>query len=357
MKFHLLSATVLAAAFVFAAAASAFAADPIYYELRKGDTLFSIARKYDIPYEALAAANGIDDPTRLRIGEKLVIPELYKVEAGDSLSGIAKAYGITTDGLRKTNKLGGQSVLQPGDILVIPASRFVPGAPKVKAPLDPPTSTTATSTTVKPAVSSTSTTTKSPSAASTTTAKPVPAPTVTTVAKPLLLPTSTTEKTFSPSSTTATSVRSTTTLQQPQMPVTSSLTLPPEVPAIRTATRPVDRKLAWPCPGEYMYLDGKLEGIMVRTLPGEAAKAVANGMVVSAGPARGFGLVAFVQSASGYIYVYGGNEKLSVAVGESVKSGQEIGTIGVDAKDGGPVAYFIVFRDGTSIDPARAPRD
>lgn len=96
---------------------------------------------------------------------------------------------------------------------------------------------------------------------------------------------------------------------------------------------------------------------MIRTLPGETTHAVAGGMVVSAGPARGFGLVAFVQSASGYIYVYGGNEKLYVGVGDKIKPGQELGLIGTDSQDGGPVAYFIVFREGISIDPAKAPRE
>ena len=135
------------------------------------------------------------------------------------------------------------------------------------------------------------------------------------------------------------------------------MTLPPDSPAQKTVVRPIDRKISWPCPGEILYLDGKLEGIMIRTLPGESSKAVAGGLVVSAGPARGFGQVAFVQSSSGHIYVYGGNDSLSVSIGDSVKAGQSIGKIGIDSKDGGPVAYFIVFRDGVSIDPAKAPRD
>jgi hypothetical protein len=29
----------------------------------------------------------------------------------------------------------------------------------------------------------------------------------------------------------------------------------------------------------------------------------------------------------------------------------------MDAKQGGPVAYFFVFRNGEAVDPARAPRD
>lgn len=126
---------------------------------------------------------------------------------------------------------------------------------------------------------------------------------------------------------------------------------------MRTGTRLVDRTLTWPTQGEALYLDGRLEGVMIRTFPGESAKSVATGLVVSAGPARGFGLAAFVQSPTGHIYVYGGNERLSVEVGSRVRPGDEIGRIGIDAKDGRPVAFFFVFKDGESVDPARAPRD
>jgi murein DD-endopeptidase MepM/ murein hydrolase activator NlpD len=126
---------------------------------------------------------------------------------------------------------------------------------------------------------------------------------------------------------------------------------------VKTQDKVVDMKLDWPVPGKAMYLDGKLEGMMIRVKPGEAAKAIASGTVVSAGPSRGFNQVAFIQAKSGYVYVYGGNEALFVKTGDQVVSGKEIGKIGIDAKDGSPIAYFFVFRNGQPIDPALAPRD
>lgn len=126
---------------------------------------------------------------------------------------------------------------------------------------------------------------------------------------------------------------------------------------VKLQEREVDPKLGWPVPGKALYLDGKLEGVMIRVKPGEIAKAIATGTVVSAGPSRGFNQVAFVQAKSGYVYVYGGNESLTVKTGDQVASGKEIGKIGLDAKDGSPIAYFFVFRNGQPIDPALAPRD
>lgn len=44
------------------------------YVVAKGDKLVSIAKKLKIPFDDLMAANHIDDPTKLQIGQKLIIP-------------------------------------------------------------------------------------------------------------------------------------------------------------------------------------------------------------------------------------------------------------------------------------------
>lgn len=45
-----------------------------HHQVGSGETLFRIARRYGVTVEALQRANGIDDPTTLRIGRSLVIP-------------------------------------------------------------------------------------------------------------------------------------------------------------------------------------------------------------------------------------------------------------------------------------------
>jgi murein DD-endopeptidase MepM/ murein hydrolase activator NlpD len=132
----------------------------------------------------------------------------------------------------------------------------------------------------------------------------------------------------------------------------------PELPdTVRVSSRPVDAGLVWPCPGKLEYLDGKAFGILIRTKDGEAQKAVAAGTVSFADDYRGYGKVVMVVSKTGYKYVYGGNDTISVQAGDRVRSGQELGRIGPDAKYGGSVAYFLVYLDHSAVDPARAPRD
>jgi len=47
---------------------------PIFYTIRRGDTLLRIASEFGITVEALQEANGITDPRLLRIGQTLIIP-------------------------------------------------------------------------------------------------------------------------------------------------------------------------------------------------------------------------------------------------------------------------------------------
>lgn len=47
---------------------------PAIYIVQEGDTLGAIAIRFDLNIEALQAANGIDDPTKLRVGQELIIP-------------------------------------------------------------------------------------------------------------------------------------------------------------------------------------------------------------------------------------------------------------------------------------------
>ncbi|HOX18101.1 MAG TPA: LysM peptidoglycan-binding domain-containing M23 family metallopeptidase [Spirochaetales bacterium] len=124
-----------------------------------------------------------------------------------------------------------------------------------------------------------------------------------------------------------------------------------------SATKPAAAAGAWPVAGPQRYLEGKLFGIAIESSESARIVAVRAGTVVSAGPFRGFGRVAFVQASDGLIYVYGGADKLEVKVGDPVSPGTRIGSVGLDLAERRPVAYFMVFRNGEAIDPRSAPRE
>lgn len=323
---------------VLIAAGQVFAAGPVTHTMQKGETLYSIAKKYNIPYETLAAANGINDPTKLKIGTVLVIPSVHLVSKGETLYGIARLYAISLDELLASNKITASYLLKPGDILVIPGGSKLESEAPLTTVAVPSTTVPAASTTIPPAPS--------------TTTSSLPKGTTTTAAS-----TSTTQTSAKPTSSQGSTTQSNGT-SAPAVTTTSTVaTTVPMPEPVKTQDRVVDPKAGWPAPGKVMYLDGKLEGVMIRVKPGETARAIASGTVVSAGPSRGFNQVVFIQAKSGYVYVYGGNEKLMVKTGDTVKAGTELGIIGIDSKDNSPIAYFFVFRNGQPIDPALAPRE
>jgi murein DD-endopeptidase MepM/ murein hydrolase activator NlpD len=125
----------------------------------------------------------------------------------------------------------------------------------------------------------------------------------------------------------------------------------------QTTVREVDSSLRWPViPQEIVYMDGKLPGVMVTGNRAEPVRSLTQGTVISAGPYRGFGRVAIVQVAGGYLYVYGGCESLSVKEGDRVSPGMEIGKLGIDAVSNKPQLFFLVFLRDNPIDPSQAPR-
>ena len=124
-----------------------------------------------------------------------------------------------------------------------------------------------------------------------------------------------------------------------------------------TVPKNIDPAVRWPIAAkDVAYMTGKLYGVVISGERTEAVRSLTSGTVVSAGPYRGFGRVAIVQAAGGYVYVYGGCESLSVKEGDRVAPGTELGTLGLDALSEKPQLFFLVYKDNVAVDPAKAPR-
>ena len=94
---------------------------PSYHVLKRGETLYSVAKAYDVSPEALARANSVADASKLPVGMKLLIPRAHRVAKGETLYGIAKAYGVALDELRSLNGFKDGSVIRPGESGLIPS--------------------------------------------------------------------------------------------------------------------------------------------------------------------------------------------------------------------------------------------
>ena len=107
-----------------------------YYYVQPGDTLSGIARWFGVSVSALAQCNGITNPSRIYVGQRLCIPsgyyppqpyppqppqptcgQYYVVQQGDNLSRIAARCGTTTQRLVYLNGLTHPSLIYPGQVL------------------------------------------------------------------------------------------------------------------------------------------------------------------------------------------------------------------------------------------------
>lgn len=138
-----LLAVGLAPANTFAAPAESASAAPthagVYYTVQRGDTLYSIARRYGTTAKAIANANGIANINYIRVGQRLYIPGYstggtpwpvdsthYVVKAGDSLSVLARRFNTTVQAIARANGISNTSHIRVGQRLIVPTGYAYP---------------------------------------------------------------------------------------------------------------------------------------------------------------------------------------------------------------------------------------
>ena len=93
-----------------------------YYVVKSGDTLWSIARKYNLSVNELKALNNLSSNV-LSVGQRLIVGKEssndYVVSAGDTLWAIARKFNVSVDDIKSLNNLSSNS-LSIGMILKIP---------------------------------------------------------------------------------------------------------------------------------------------------------------------------------------------------------------------------------------------
>jgi peptidoglycan endopeptidase LytF len=102
------------------------------YTIRSGDTLFAIARRFNVSLDALLDANPGIDPEALQIGQVICVPqpgppvqcppgaERYVIRSGDTLFAIARRFNVTVDAILDINPGLDPNNLQVGRIICIP---------------------------------------------------------------------------------------------------------------------------------------------------------------------------------------------------------------------------------------------
>ena len=134
----------------------------VTHKVAKGDTLTSLAKKYNTTVESLKSANGLRGDT-ISLGQSLKIPSsksaestasntggvpapkggqsaafeydnpllnksgtygYYKVASGDNLYALARDFFTTMSELQRINNLGSSTLIRPGDEIIVPTSKY-----------------------------------------------------------------------------------------------------------------------------------------------------------------------------------------------------------------------------------------
>lgn len=73
--------------------------------IQKGETLYSIAKKYEIPLDILLRINRISDVTKINIGQPIIIPEYHLIQKGETLYSLTRKYEIEINSILYWNNL------------------------------------------------------------------------------------------------------------------------------------------------------------------------------------------------------------------------------------------------------------
>ncbi len=100
------------------------------YIVRKGDTLYSIAKMYGTTVEELVLLNSLSGPDVIIAGQKLIIPKgenisFYVVKTGDTLFEIAQRFDTTVEALADVNGIADPDVIEAGQVIRIPSEGYI----------------------------------------------------------------------------------------------------------------------------------------------------------------------------------------------------------------------------------------
>lgn len=111
------------------------------YEIRRGDTLSQIARRFDTTVDVIRSGNKLSS-NQIRTGKTLLIPtrsgsvtlasnsgsrQIHKVQSGDSLWKIAQHYGVSPSQLADWNQISDSRSIHPGQNLILYPDSNNPG--------------------------------------------------------------------------------------------------------------------------------------------------------------------------------------------------------------------------------------
>jgi lipoprotein NlpD len=111
----------------------------------------------------------------------------------------------------------------------------------------------------------------------------------------------------------------------------------------------------WPGGGKLLatFNEPSSKGLDIAGKPGDAVLAAAPGRVMYVGSGiRGYGNLVIIKHSNGYLSAYGHNRKILVKEGQSIAKGQKVAELG-DSDTDQPKLHFEIRRQGKPVDPLK----
>ncbi|MCP4328087.1 MAG: peptidoglycan DD-metalloendopeptidase family protein [Alphaproteobacteria bacterium] len=324
--------------------------NPGYHVVKTGDTLSNIAQRYDLGLGEVAAANDLQPPYALSVGQFLILPRpnVYEVQRGDNLYRIAVENGLEMDMLASANGIAAPYTIYPGQRLILPDK-----------PQTPPLAG-------GPGQSATTGVASSPQSVPT-----IPPAVVTRNDLPGIatVPVSGSSGTAANDAANAPRVDTPPPVSKPQGASTdlpsppAALLSPPPQRQQQTASAANPPPLAqggflWPVRGDVVSTFGPNsggqhnDGINIAAPRGTPVVAAQSGIVIYAGTEiEGYGQLLIIKHADGWSTAYGHNDVLLVRRGDQVARGEAIARVGSTGDVTSPQLHFEIRRSAKAIDP------
>ncbi len=293
-----------------------------------GDTLWGIARRHEVPLQALIAANGLEPPYTLHPGWGLTLPPspppqngVYVVVAEDTLSRIARRFATSVAALANLNAVEPPYVIRPGQRLRLPGAAPSP-APIVAA---------------RPAAAAGAIHREAADA------KPPAVRAAATQPAAVVL---TAPREAAPAT------------QEARTAAARPAAVPVAVRREARATTRAGRSFRWPVEGPVLSEFGprqglgRNDGINIAAPQGAPVRAADDGVVVYAGnELRSYGNLLLIRHDGDWTSAYAHNGELLVDRGAAVARGQVIARVGSSGGVSEPQSHFELRNGAEAVDP------
>ena len=261
-------------------------------QVYEGDTLYNIAKRYNLPMREIIEENNISAPYTISVGQRLALPapQAYRVRQNDSYASIARLHNLSVTELVRLNRASEPYILNEGQTVYLSKSK------NYYEPVSKPQR------------------------------KTVVANNVVTPSKKVLTKAQ------------RQSVKSTVKLSKPPARSGSAFDWPVRGRLVSSYGSKKDG----------LFNDG----INIAAPKGTAVRASENGVVAYAGDdLKGFGNLVLVKHDDGYVTAYAHLDSMLAKKGQVISRGETLGTVGSTGSVDTPQLHFEVRRKGKAINP------